>query len=90
MGLRGSEEQFSLILVEITKNVKRYEAGEIKHNGYAQQCDNIFASFGWDKAEFTKELNARLGKTNRTETAPIVPKKRTTRPVKKPSGPPPF
>jgi hypothetical protein len=58
---RGSAENFDQIVVELAKNTKQYEAGQIKHYQFADKVDVIFGSYGWDKASFYKELNARLG-----------------------------
>ena|SRR5271170_3640659 len=76
---RGSEDQFLAILSELHKNTKNYEDKKIKHYQWAGHIDDLFASYTWTKAEFYKELNARLGiETNETREK----KKREKKPVK--------
>jgi hypothetical protein len=58
---KGTEEHFQSILSELTKNFRRLENNEIKHIQWCDQITNIFKVYGWDKASFYQELNARLG-----------------------------
>lgn len=73
---KGSEDNFQVMVLEIAKNIKNYEARSIKHYQYADTMDAIFANYGWNKQEFYNELNSRLGiETNETREKKITVKK---------------
>ena len=59
--MRGTEEQFQLMLKQYYTTAKNYEAKASNYITYCQQMENIFASYGWNKKEFFKELNKKLG-----------------------------
>ena len=64
---RGSEDQFNMIVDCLADNCKKYENGQVKHIAFTENMDSYFATYGWSKPEFYKELNARLGIPNKEE-----------------------
>jgi len=75
--MKGSEENFQILIVALAKNLRSYEAKEIKHIAYSDRVDALFAGHGWSRKEFYKELNSRLGvQTNEACAKPAKPKKR--------------
>jgi hypothetical protein len=77
---RGSEENFQLIITELAKSLHAYEAKTIKHMAHAEKVDGLFSSYGWNKADFFKEMNTRLGiQTNEMRTKVKVVKKATSK-----------
>lgn len=78
------EEQFNNIVAQLAKNNKDYDDKKIKHYQWAEQTENIFASFGWHKKEFYKELNVRLGiQTPEPKVKPTPKKKRKAKVIDK-------
>ena len=66
---RGSDDSFKTIVDCLAKNCKKYEKGEIKHIAFTENMDAYFTEYGWSKKEFYKELNVRLGLSNKEEPA---------------------
>lgn len=86
--MKGTEEQFDLIIRELAKNTKQFETNAIKHMTFVDRSENIFTSYGWSKKEVFKEIAIRLG---HREPDPIVPvvkiaKKRAIRKKKVPDA----
>jgi hypothetical protein len=59
--MRGTEDQFDVILKKYYDNVKSYEGKNMNYVGFSANIDALFAYYGWSKKEFFKELNARIG-----------------------------
>lgn len=56
-----TEENFQIMIVELDKLNKQYEKGQLKYHQKTDKTDRVFEQYGWQRTEFFKELNARLG-----------------------------
>jgi hypothetical protein len=59
--MRGTEDQFQAMVKQYYTVAKNYETKAATFITYCQQMEAIFASYGWSKKEFFKELNVKLG-----------------------------
>ena len=75
------EDQFVQMLSETEQAIRKYDSLKIKYIPFIDELENIFANYGWKKADFYKELDFKLGLSKKSyiqETVNIQTKKKSS------------